>query len=144
MGRVNTLPQSRPIMRADFEQLPIPDDGHRYELIDGNLIVSPTPTWRHQDIVVALASTLRASCPPDLKVLVAPVDVVLDDSSVVEPDVVVVRRSDLGERMVEAPPVLAVEVLSPSTRRSICYSNGNGTSAPRRPPTGSSTQTDQR
>lgn len=57
MTVVNTLPQSRPITRADFEQMPIPDDGHRYELIDGNLIVSPAPTWRHQDIVVALAST---------------------------------------------------------------------------------------
>ena len=49
--------------------------------------------------------------------LLAPVDVVVGPSTVLEPDVLVARRSDLTERNLPAAPVLAVEVLSPSTRR---------------------------
>lgn len=46
----------------------------------------------------------------------APLDVVLDDTTVMQPDVLVTRRSDLGARDLPAAPLLAVEVLSPSTR----------------------------
>jgi len=49
--------------------------------------------------------------------LIAPFDVVLTDDTVVEPDVLVARRADLTERGLPAAPVLAVEVLSPSTAR---------------------------
>jgi len=43
---MTTLPYGRPLMAADLETLP--DDGHRYELIDGSLIVSPAPRRLHQ------------------------------------------------------------------------------------------------
>jgi Uma2 family endonuclease len=49
MTAVTALPFSRPLTRADLDDLP--DDGHRYELIDGVLIVSPGPQLPHQDVV---------------------------------------------------------------------------------------------
>ena len=109
------LPFGRPLTRADLETMP--DDGHRYELIDGVLIVSPSPARRHQRGVGELYFLLRSLCPTDLEVLVAPFDVVLADDTVVEPDVLVFRRADGTERGLNGPPLLAVEVLSPSTRR---------------------------
>ena len=114
MTTVTLLPQSRPLTRADLETMP--DDGHRYELIDGALIVTPGPLTVHQGAVVELVFVLRAACPPGLRVLVAPFDVVLAEDTVVQPDVLVARRADLTARDLPAAPLLAVEVLSPSTR----------------------------
>ncbi len=114
MTSVTTLPHSRPLTVADLEGLP--DDGHRYELVDGALVVTPAPRPQHQRVVRSLLIELDAACPPDLEVFSAPLDIVLADDTVLQPDVVVVRRSDIAELNVPAVPVLAVEVLSPSTR----------------------------
>lgn len=114
MRTMTLLPQSRPLCRDDLAALP--DDGHRYELIDGALIVTPAPGTRHQTVVGGLHLLLHAACPPDLKVLLAPFDVALTEQTVVQPDVLVTRRSDLTERDLPRAPLLAVEVLSPSTR----------------------------
>lgn len=108
------LPRSRPLTRDDLDA--VPDDGHRYELIDGTLIVSPAPSPRHQIVLLELYGVVRQRCPEDLVVLVAPLDVVLSDSTVLQPDLLVARRSDLTERELPVAPLLAVEVLSPSTR----------------------------
>lgn len=108
------LPHGRPLTRADLDRMP--DDGHRYELIDGVLIVSPAPRIRHQDVVASMHLLLHAACPPDLKVLFAPVDVALADDTVMQPDLLVARRTDFTERDLPVAPVLAIEVLSPSTR----------------------------
>lgn len=104
----------RPLTRADLDAMP--DDGHRYELIDGVLVVSPAPCIRHQDAVAEMYALLRAACPPDLKVLFAPVDVALSDDTVMQPDLLVARREEFTERDLPTAPLLAVEVLSPSTR----------------------------
>jgi Uma2 family endonuclease len=109
------LPRSRPLTRADLDAMP--DDGHRYELVDGVLVVSPAPSPRHQVVLLELYAILRERCPDDLLVLVAPLDVALGESTVLQPDLLVARRSDLTERDLPTAPVLAVEVLSPSTRR---------------------------
>lgn len=101
--------------RADLDTLP--DDGHRYEIIDGALVVTPSPSMPHQDAVLTLAILLKAACPAHLKTMVAPFDVVLDEHSVLEPDVLVCERDRLGHRELDGPPVLAVEVLSPTTAR---------------------------
>jgi Uma2 family endonuclease len=115
MESVTTLPRSRPLTRADLDAMP--DDGHRYELVDGTLVVTPAPSIPHQTVVVELTVLLRRHCPQQLKVLVAPLDVTLADDTVLQPDVLVARRTDLTVRDLPAAPVLAVEVLSPSTRR---------------------------
>lgn len=115
MSAMTALPYSRPLLRDDLDAMP--DDGHRYELLDGALLVTPAPVWRHQSAVVRLVVLLDHDCPPALQVLVAPFDVVLAPDTVLQPDVLVARRGDLTERDLPAAPVLAVEVLSPSTRR---------------------------
>lgn len=104
----------RPLTRADLDAMP--DDGHRYELIDGVLIVSPAPRIRHQRAVANMYRLLHAACPGDAEVLFAPVDVALSDDTVMQPDLLVARREDFTERDLPTAPLLAVEVLSPSTR----------------------------
>ncbi len=113
-NEVSGLPRGRSLTRADLDLMP--DDGHRYELIDGVLVVSPAPRIKHQDVVGNLHLALRAAVTPDLKVLMAPVDVALSDDTVMQPDLLVARREDFTERDLPTAPVLAIEVLSPSTR----------------------------
>jgi Uma2 family endonuclease len=115
MTAVTALPFARPLTRADLERLP--DDGHRYELIDGTLLVSPAPRLSHQDVVGNLHLLLRAACPPHLKVVLAPFAVALADDTEVQPDLLVAPREQFTDRELPGPPLLAVEVLSPSTRR---------------------------
>lgn len=64
-----------------------------------------------------LFQALVSSCPADLRVLYAPLDVTLADDTVMQPDLLVARKVDFGERDLPAAPLLAVEILSPSTRR---------------------------
>ena len=111
----SVLPFGRPLTRADLERLP--DDGHRYELIDGSLIVSPSPRYRHQTVVGNLHLLLRQGCPAGLQVMLAPFAVGLANDTEVQPDLLVAPRSQFTERDLPGPPLLAVEVLSPSTRR---------------------------
>lgn len=112
MERVTTLPR-RPLTVDDLASMP--DDGHRYELIDGTLIVSPSPSLRHQRVHSRLMKLLLVACPPGLDVLSAPLDVVLADDTSVQPDLLVVADDLPGPKVVE-PPILAVEILSPSSR----------------------------
>lgn len=113
---VTTLPFGRPLTRADLDAMP--DDGHRYELIDGVLVVTPAPVWMHQRVSSNLLKILLAGCPSDLEVLHAPFDVALAEDTVMQPDLLVARRVDYSRRGLEkTPPVLAIEILSPSTRR---------------------------
>jgi Uma2 family endonuclease len=116
MTSVTMLPRGLPFTRADLET--VPDDGHRYELIDGVLIVSPAPRPRHQHVVLNLAIALKMARPSaEFHVLTAPLDVVLADDTVLQPDVLVARAADFTERDLPKAPLLAVEVLSASTRR---------------------------
>lgn len=104
---------SGPLTVHDLEDLP--DDGRRYELIDGVLLVSPAPGTRHQKIVYRLFAVLDAVCPAEFEVLGAPFAVHSGDKIELQPDVLVGRDEDFTEKDLPAPPVLAVEVLSPST-----------------------------
>jgi Uma2 family endonuclease len=105
---------NRPLTRADLAAMP--DDGHRYELIDGVLVVSPSPSMPHQSVLFELAVQLRNACPTHLKVYVAPLDVTFADDTVLQPDVLVVDRPVAGQLTLTQGPLLAVEILSPSTR----------------------------
>ncbi|MEU4195157.1 Uma2 family endonuclease [Kribbella sp. NPDC026611] len=104
-----------PLTRADLDRMP--DDGYRHELIDGSLLVTPSPTWNHQDVAINLLIQLRQLCPPELYVMGAPFDVVLADDTVMIPDILVARRDAFTKKDLPGAPLLAVEVLSPSTRR---------------------------
>lgn len=95
-----------------------PDDGLRYEIVDGALFVTPAPGIPHQVCLGRLFSLLVAAVPADLTVLVAPCDWVIAADTVLEPDLMVVRATDLTRTRLHATPVLAVEILSPSSRRS--------------------------
>lgn len=108
------LPRGRALTREDLDALP--DDGHRYELIDGVLVVSPAPRTVHQRALRELLYVVQAACPDGLEIFFAPFDVVLGDDTVMQPDLVVARTEDVTERDLPTAPVLAVEVLSPSTR----------------------------
>jgi Uma2 family endonuclease len=110
----SVIPHGRPFTVDDLEGMP--DDGNRYELIDGMLHVSPAPWLGHQVVSAEVYDRLNAACPPDLRVLFAPVDVQPDSHTSVQPDLLVVRRADLRVRKLKVVPLLAVEVLSPSTR----------------------------
>ena len=99
----------------------LPDDGHRYEIIDGVLYMAPAPNLEHQAVVTRAGAHLylhveRAGIG---RVFVAPVDVVLPfAASPVQPDVVVVLNANLGVlagKNITGAPDLVVEVLSPGT-----------------------------
>lgn len=100
----------------------LPDDGWRYEIIGGELHISPAPSAEHQSIVVALVHLLRSFVRQHElgRVLAAPIDVMLPDlASPVQPDVLVVLKANLAiiQQRVEGVPDLVIEVLSPATAR---------------------------
>jgi Uma2 family endonuclease len=113
-----TIVQPR-LTYADLQELP--EDGKRYELLEGELVVSPAPTLKHQKVTGrTYAFLLRAEDGGYGEAYVAPVYAVFDDEEVTEPDVIFIRRERLGivtASEVRGAPDLVVEVLSPSTRR---------------------------
>jgi Uma2 family endonuclease len=111
------ISSDRKLTSTDLEVI-ADDDLRRFELLDGEILVTAAPGDRHQAIVVNLIVLLKAACPSDARVRSAPYDVMLSDHTVAQPDVVVARKADITPRGLAAPPLLVVEVLSPSTRRS--------------------------
>jgi Uma2 family endonuclease len=108
------LPFGRPLTIDDLETMP--DDGHRYELLDGMLLVSPAPGWSHQNVVGNVYIVLHAACDAGHRVLLAPFAVTFGTRDTeLQPDVLVARYDDLTVKNLPAAPVLAVEVRSPST-----------------------------
>lgn len=105
---------SDPFTVDDLEGMP--DDGRRYELVDGELLVSPAPGLPHQTVAQELFVLLHAACPEELYVLIAPFAVQPDRFNEVQPDVLVARFTELTEKNLPTAPVLAVEVLSPSRK----------------------------
>jgi len=98
----------------------LPEDGKQYEVIDGELFMTPAPRPKHQKIVVRLTEELSRFVRENRlgEVFVAPIDVLLDRHTIVQPDVLfisIARLSIVGEDAIEGPPDLVVEVLSPST-----------------------------
>ncbi len=97
----------------------IPSDGKRYELLEGDLYVTPAPSPLHQRVSKRLQRMLEAyfEAAGQGEVFNAPIDVILTTQDVVQPDLVVVTNAEqISTRGIEGPPLLLVEVLSPSTR----------------------------
>lgn len=92
--------------------------GYRYELLDGVLVVIPMPGLAHQEVLADLLGVLRAATPPELRALPAGYRVYLRQHPLerwLEPDILVARRGDLEGDGMRVPPLLVVEVRSPST-----------------------------
>jgi Uma2 family endonuclease len=92
----------------------MPDDGRRYELIDGVLVVSPAPRVQHQLVLAELIVLLHGACPTGLLVVPGPGVRMSADTELI-PDLVVARQDQVGERRITRPPLLAVEIQSSST-----------------------------
>lgn len=102
----------------EFRQFPV--DGKRYELVRGEVHVTPSPATRHQFIVQNLALSLGLHVVKDNlgEVLTAPLDVRLSEDTAFQPDLIFVSNSRAGiilENWIEGAPDLVVEVSSPST-----------------------------
>jgi len=105
---------------ADLEDLP--DDGNRYEVIDGELFVTPTPTWMHQRAIDAIHRLIGDYLAEQRLgfALFAPADIVFSPKRGVQPDVFAVPPIDgrCPRSFADVKRLLlAVEVLSPSTAR---------------------------
>ncbi len=95
----------------------LPEGNLRYELLDGTLLVSPSPVPLHQAAIGELYVLLRAACPSDHYVFLAPLDWQPDGRTSLEPDLLVVRRDRIGLKNIVETPTLVVEVISPSSAR---------------------------
>ena len=96
----------------------LPDDGKRYEVLDGVLVVSPAPSWQHQRAVRILLGILQSHCERHGlgEALASPADIEFSPRDLVQPDVFVVPTVASSWQEVGSL-LLAVEVLSPSTAR---------------------------
>ncbi|MDQ3692013.1 MAG: Uma2 family endonuclease [Chloroflexota bacterium] len=109
----------RPYTYADLADLP--DDGTRYEILGGELLVSPAPSRAHQDTLAALLVLFRQFVVTTRlgKVYMAPLDVKLSAYTTVQPDLLYIsgeRLRNQGPGAIAGAPELALEVLSPTTR----------------------------
>lgn len=111
--------REQPLTYDDYAAMP--DDGNRYELVDGKLeLMSPSPSVDHQMVCAQIYNMILQSCNKDYVILFAPLDVILSPTEVRQPDIVMVHRSRMEiimKRGIEGAPDLVVEILSPSTIR---------------------------
>jgi Uma2 family endonuclease len=111
------------------DYLELPEDGRRYEILEGDLYVTAAPYPGHQRVVRNLTTLLDsylAACQAG-EILPSPLDVILDPSpdpeeetNIAQPDLVYIDatgQSQVVGRGIEGPPTLVIEVLSPSTQR---------------------------
>ena len=111
-----------PLKLTYEDYLVLPDDGRRYEIIDGELYVTPAPVKKHQIVAGNLHALLwnYTKSHRTGTVFIAPFDVILSDIDIVQPDVLFIsneHREKAQRRGVEGAPDLVIEVLSDSTRR---------------------------
>lgn len=94
-----------------------PDDGLRRELLGGELLVSPSPNVAHQRVAFRIARVLADHVDTEGggEVFMAPLDVILSENDVLEPDVIFVASSQapiVNDRNIKGAPALLVEVVS--------------------------------
>jgi Uma2 family endonuclease len=114
----SALKTRRQYTYADFAELP---EGAPYQLIEGDLVMTPLPSPYHQRVSKRIESLLFEFAEKDRdlgEVFYSPIDIRLGDTEVYQPDIIFVskeRLSIIGDKNVEGAPDLVVEVLSPST-----------------------------
>lgn len=109
---------ARPFTIEDYDAFP--NDGNRYEILEGQLIVSPSPTYRHQRVSMKLGTALdRYLTKSNVgESLAAPMDVYLSLHDVVQPDLLVVLNEHteiIQNHGIMGAPDLVIEILSPSS-----------------------------
>ena len=120
-GRSTDVASTQPAVKFTYEDYLTTPEDERYELLDGDLIMVPAPNIKHQRVQLELATQLSHFIKNRAlgELLIAPCDVVLSDTNIVQPDLLFVSRerehllSD-GEK-VRGAPDLVVEILSPSS-----------------------------
>ena len=115
------IPEGKIILTYE-DYAALPNDGNRYEILEGELAVTPAPSTRHQIASANLFKLLtRYIDEKSLGILLyAPVDLILESTSVLQPDLLFVakaRQNIITDRAVEGAPDLVIEILSPATSR---------------------------
>lgn len=105
--------ESNALTIEDLEALP--DDGRRYELIGGAIVMTPAPEPVHQRASGRLFRLLESACPPGHEVFFAPIDFDLPGGHRVEPDLIVVPDASVAEKRLVGPALLVVEIVSPGS-----------------------------
>jgi Uma2 family endonuclease len=103
------------------EVLAFPPDRNRYELVHGELLVTPSPSQAHEivreELLFRLAQYVRA-LPPTARLFAAPADIIWSQEDYVQPDVLVVPVNEVTGKWRDIRTLfLAVEVLSPSSAK---------------------------
>ena len=115
------MPLTRHFTAADLATMP--DDGQRYEVVRGELLVSPSPSAWHQLLVAQLFGELRDYLKPhglEKQLLTAPADITFAEDTLLQPDLFVADTADAlktGQWTDVTSLFLVVEVISPSTAR---------------------------
>ena len=115
------IPEGKIILTYEDYVL-LPNDRNRYEILEGELTVTPAPSTKHQtasvNLLVLLSQYIKER---DLgKLFHAPIDLILESTSVLQPDLLFVskaRQDIITDRAVEGAPDLVIEILSPTTSR---------------------------
>ena len=111
--------QAEPCQSALERFLALPE-GTACQLIAGELVMSPAPIPLHQTVILELSIQMALFVKQTNagRVFVSPIDVRLNNRNIFQPDILFISKEKLaliGERMIEGPPDLLVEVLSPSS-----------------------------
>ncbi len=110
--------QKKVFTYEDWQKLP--EDSGAYELIEGELVMSPSPQVMHQKVVKSIFRKLDEYVERENLgiVLFAPLDVVLSDLNICQPDIIFISRENkeiITEKNIQGAPDLIIEILSPST-----------------------------
>jgi Uma2 family endonuclease len=113
----DTIPKKESYTYEDYAKLP---EGAPYQLIRGNLVMTPSPTPYHQEISRKLEFKILGFVEERKlgHVYYAPLDVFLSDREVYQPDIIFIRKERkniIGRTKIEGPPDIVIEILSPST-----------------------------
>jgi Uma2 family endonuclease len=109
-----------PLTYEDYVE--IPNDGRRYEILDGELFVTPAARPRHQLVSANLVWILEQHVRPERsgRIFAAPIDLILAPTTVAQPDVLFIRAGHeaiVSARGIEGAPDLVVEIPSPYSVR---------------------------
>jgi Uma2 family endonuclease len=115
-----SIPKQLKLTYEDY--LNLPNDGNRHEIIDGEQYMTPAPQTRHQIVSRNIERILLNYIEDnDFGQLIhSPIDVVLSETTIVQPDVLFIRKEREGiikKNFIEGPPDLIVEILSPGNEK---------------------------